>query len=342
LYSISINAIWILIFEDWAGIDETMRKSVRFRALLLHQDITSHTNMLIYCLVLQAICASWLSYSEIIQSLKLIPNSTNFSIGTSFENQSIQAFRIGNGQENIVLTSGIHAREWLSIHSLVSLSSSLPYFSNYTFYIIPVVNPDGYEYSRTVDRMWRKNRQINLSSSSVAEKECVGIDLDRNFEYQYGNLIGSSSDPCAQDYRGNTVLDAPEAKALQEFLSSMKIDAYIDLHSFGNRILYPPSYDCDRITDDADYLKEITTEMKEAIFAINGAKFTNIHGCELYPSSGTVDDFTYFQLGIKNTFVFELGSSILGFDSDPDLIEQTGKEVLAALFVLLKSDSIAS
>jgi carboxypeptidase A4 len=294
--------------------------------------------MLIYfsMLVLQILCASWLSYSEIIQSLKSIPNSTNFSIGTSFENQSIEALKIGSGSHNIVLTAGIHAREWLAIHALVSLSRNLPSFTNYTFYIVPVVNPDGYEYSRSVDRQWRKNRQITTSS------KCTGVDLDRNFGFQYGNFNGSSSDPCAEDFRGKGALDAPESKALQKFLSSMKIDAYFDLHSFGNRILYPPSYDCGEITNDLEYLQEITTQMKEAMFEINGSKFTNIPGCELYPTSGTVDDFAYFSLGIKNTFIFELGSSILEFDSDPELVEQTGKEVMAALVVVLKSDKIAS
>lgn len=40
--------------------------------------------------------------------------------------------------------------------------------------IVPVLNPDGYEFTHTKDRMWRKNRAHH-------EGECVGIDLNRNF-----------------------------------------------------------------------------------------------------------------------------------------------------------------
>lgn len=43
-------------------------------------------------------------------------------------------------------------------------------------YILPVMNPDGYEYSHTKDRMWRKNRAWHGG-------QCVGVDLNRNFRY---------------------------------------------------------------------------------------------------------------------------------------------------------------
>jgi len=33
------------------------------------------------------------------------------------------------------------------------------YVDKYDFYIFPVVNPDGFSYSQTNDRLWRKNRQ---------------------------------------------------------------------------------------------------------------------------------------------------------------------------------------
>jgi murein tripeptide amidase MpaA len=60
-----------------------------------------------------------------------------------------------------------HAREWASIPPIQYtidqlLSQSDPraarYLKNYTFHIIPIMNPDGYEYSRNVDRNWHKSR----------------------------------------------------------------------------------------------------------------------------------------------------------------------------------------
>ena len=48
--------------------------------------------------------------------------------------------------------------------------------------IMPVVNVDGYVYSwkDRGTRLWRKTRQRHFSGS------CVGVDPNRNFDYQYG------------------------------------------------------------------------------------------------------------------------------------------------------------
>ncbi len=56
-------------------------------------------------------------------------------------------------------------------------------------YIMPSMNPDGYEYSRTTDRMWRKTRSVNPGF------ECRGTDPNRNWGYNWG-LVGASSNPC--------------------------------------------------------------------------------------------------------------------------------------------------
>ena len=42
------------------------------------------------------------------------------------------------------------------------------------FHILPVPNPDGYDYTWQTDRLWYKNRQV-LSPYS----NCVGLDMNR-------------------------------------------------------------------------------------------------------------------------------------------------------------------
>ena len=44
-------------------------------------------------------------------------------------------------------------------------------------FVIPIVNPDGYEYSRTTNRMWRSTRS--------GASRC-GTDLNRNFPFKFG------------------------------------------------------------------------------------------------------------------------------------------------------------
>lgn len=65
----------------------------------------------------------------------------------------------------IWIDCGMHGREWIShafcvyfIQRLVA--GNLKFLtSRVTFFVAPVINPDGYEYSHSVDRLWRKNRR---------------------------------------------------------------------------------------------------------------------------------------------------------------------------------------
>merc|ERR1712083_279497 len=63
------------------------------------------------------------------------------------------------------------------------------------WYIVPVMNPDGYLYTQTNDRMWRKTRSPNTGS-------CFGTDANRNWGFHW-NTGGSSSNPCADTYMGS-------------------------------------------------------------------------------------------------------------------------------------------
>lgn len=75
-------------------------------------------------------------------------------------------------------------REWAGIMSVFYLIHELVENSTYTqelvskvdWVFVPVVNPDGYVYSFTEDRLWRKNRR-------VVNYTCTGIDLNRNYGY---------------------------------------------------------------------------------------------------------------------------------------------------------------
>ena len=68
------------------------------------------------------------------------------------------------------LLPGIHAREWISPAVVTYMMRELT--ENITgqqelvdgldWYIVPVVNPDGYAYSWSDDRLWRKTRRENF------------------------------------------------------------------------------------------------------------------------------------------------------------------------------------
>ena len=148
----------------------------------------------------------------------------------------------------IVYNGGQHAREWISpmtnawiANQLVTLYGKDAQITNFVdnieWTIIPIVNVDGYVYTWTTDRMWRKNRYVlillNLVVARVRladvcvrhlcavcrvmwcsriNKEswagCVGVDVNRNWEFHW-NEGGSSSNTCAEDYMGKISLEGP-------------------------------------------------------------------------------------------------------------------------------------
>jgi murein tripeptide amidase MpaA len=50
------------------------------------------------------------------------------------------------------------------------------------FHILPSANPDGYEYTRYSDRMWRKTRSRNIEDP---DDPCMGVDANRNWDFTF-------------------------------------------------------------------------------------------------------------------------------------------------------------
>jgi len=90
-------------------------------------------------------------------------------------NTKVYANKYNNRYANVTTThnriifwTGIHAREWISsavalyiLRQLVENKSYRKLVSDVDWYILPMINADGYEYSHTVDRLWRKSRRTS-------------------------------------------------------------------------------------------------------------------------------------------------------------------------------------
>lgn len=122
-------------------------------------------------------------------------------IGKSVEGRDIFGLRISSASDMefgkkpiIFIDTGTHAREWVGPHTVLYFLDQLVTNSSVTnsllekvdYVIIPNVNPDGYVYTHTEDRFWRKNRrQVNYT--------CSGIDLNRNYGYVWEYVPNSVS-----------------------------------------------------------------------------------------------------------------------------------------------------
>jgi len=240
-------------------------------------------------------------------------------------------------------------------------------------FIFPQVNPDGRYYSMTSDVAWRKNRR----PASSGQSNCIGVDINRNYNFLWNYPdyfspnagVQSSTDPCDyQVYIGPEVASEPETKNVIWMMDQYKnISFFIDVHSYGEDILYNwgdahdqtkdqdmnfqnSEYDGTRGDDSYkeyipkdDESKEIdlANSMASTIQAVRGRKYTVEEGYDLYPTSGTSDDYAFSRHFVKKnnkkilSYVIEWGEkkdkSILQFHPPYSEMKKIIEEVTAGL-----------
>ncbi|KAG6828180.1 hypothetical protein H0H87_002738 [Tephrocybe sp. NHM501043] len=151
-----------------------------------------------------------------------------------------------------VIIGAQHAREWIATatslylaHALVSNSSeprSLSHLlDHFNFHIVPVPNPDGYEYTWESDRFWYKTRQ-KMSTKST----CLGLDMNRNWGYKWKPRPEEVSeikkhdgpvDPCSHWYPGQRPFEAPETNNIANMVTAIpNLVGFLDLRSYGQML----------------------------------------------------------------------------------------------------------
>jgi len=203
------------------------------------------------------------------------------------------------GKPQIWMNGGQHAREWIAPaavmymteHLLKGYKSKDPKIKHlldkFEFVVAPVINPDGYEYSHTGNRLWRKNRRKNADGT-------YGVDLNRNWDNHWGEG-GASTRPSATDYQGPHVASEPEVRACQNYiLKEMKHRvAGIDFHSYGDMILRSKGW-TSKASRDESMLRKMGADMRASIkHAKKGehSVYKSEMAAGLYPTTGSTDDW---------------------------------------------------
>jgi murein tripeptide amidase MpaA len=270
------------------------------------------------------------------------------TVGTSLEGRPIKGLRIsnaGSGAPSFVMQGCQHAREWITPMVCQFVADYL--VRNYgiddevtrlvddvVWYIIPIVNVDGYEYSWTTDRMWRKNRRDNGNGT-------FGVDLNRNWSVGWGGE-GSSGNTGSETYRGTAPFSEPESTAVRDYVLSLSNRAvFLDVHSYSQLILAPYGYTSD-LPPDHDLYQYLGAEMQQRIFDVHG--MTYVHGptyTTIYPAAGVAGDWGYEAAGAIG-FGFELrDTGQTGFLLPPEQIIPNGEEFVPAMLFLADFVSIA-
>lgn len=188
--------------------------------------------------------------------------------------------------------------------------------------IFPDVNPDGRNFSQTQYPLWRKNRNPN-----------IGVDINRNYDFlwDFPNLFSPSSlvhsytstTPSSDVYHGPFPFSEPETRNVQWLLNQFpRIRWFIDIHSYSELLLHAWGDDQNQsnntsmnfknnsfnsvrgIRNDQTYREYITScdsvkiisqanQMKNSINSVRGKNYTVQQAFDLYPTSGTSQDYVY-------------------------------------------------
>ncbi|KAI5778290.1 hypothetical protein EDC01DRAFT_724080 [Geopyxis carbonaria] len=266
---------------------------------------------------------SYHSYADHISYLSALvaqypANTELITAGTSYEGRPITGVHIfgsgGKGSKPAVIWHGtVHAREWITtmevefmaytlLSSYTNSTSIRALVDSYDYYIFPIVNPDGFAYTQTSTRLWRKNRQPGT---------CVGVDLNRNWNAHWAVTGGASTSPCAETYKGPSAGSSPEVKALAAFQDALGKSAvgakfYMDFHSYSQLFMSPYGWSCTAVAADNAELVALERGAAAAIEAVYGTSYDAGPICTtIYQATGGSVDYSYDTSGIKYSFTTE-------------------------------------
>ncbi|NXH52084.1 CBPA1 Carboxypeptidase, partial [Rhabdornis inornatus] len=269
---------------------------------------------------------------------------SKIQIGQSYENRPLYVLKFSTGGLNrpaIWLDTGIHSREWITQATGVWTANKIAkeygqdlsvtaILDSMDIFLEIVTNPDGFAFTHSSNRLWRKTRSINAGS------RCVGVDPNRNWDAGFGDA-GASSSSCSETYHGPYPNSEPEVKSIVDFVKSHgNIKAFVSIHSYSQLLLYPYGYTYTAVPDQQE-LHELSAKAVAALSSLYGTQYK--YGSiitTIYRASGSTVDWTYNQ-GIKYSFTFELrDTGRYGFLLPAQQIVPTAEETWLALKVIIE------
>lgn len=315
----------------------------------------------------------------------------------SFEGRTIHCLRIGSNApgavDGVLFVFGHHAREWVPPEIALGLLADLldayagnhgltyggksytamqvqEIVDNLNVFAVPCVNPDGREYTMTVDTDWRRNR----NTSYHATGSCQGVDLNRNYDVAFDLakhflpisdvLNYTSDDPCHanQVYHGPEAFSESETRNVKWLLDVYpRIRRFIDIHSYKSEIYYPWGLDQNQSTDPAmnwrnaafdgqrgdagDAYREfmssgdtathvlLANSLRDGIQPVRGLSYLVTQSFTLYPTSGSSQDYAWSRLFLGMPRVESFTIEVAGPGFQPPIAEkdQIVSEVVSGL-----------
>lgn len=239
--------------------------------------------------------------------------------------------QVDEDEPEVLYTALHHAREPNSLSQMIfylwyllenyQSNPEIKYLINNTeMYFVPCVNPDGYKLNEknkpNGGGMWRKNTRKDSTG------KLVGVDLNRNYGYEWGyDNTGSSNNPNSDTYRGASAFSEAETSAIREFCVGHKFILALNYHTFGNLLIHPWGYN-DTPTAEDQLFKSIGSIMNSE----NNFKMGTGTQTVGYTVNGDSDDYMYGDEIEKNkiySYTPEVGPSFWPAKSDIDYLNKS-------------------
>jgi hypothetical protein len=237
-----------------------------------------------------------------------------YDIGNSVQGRDILALRLTQGARGLALgkrpavlyIGGQHAREWIAtevarrlLHWYLDQRRAenpevVDLLETTELWFVNVANPDGYQYTFDVERLWRKTLRDNDGNGIINNND--GVDPNRNYpEHWNYDTEGSSSLFASETYRGTGPASEPETQAMINLVNTAKSLRFgINYHSYGRLLLYPQGWQTlTPSADDPVYVALTGIDTDPAVAGFNPGV-----SADLYTTNGETTDYLHGDRGI--------------------------------------------
>lgn len=234
-------------------------------------------------------------------------------LGTTYQGRDILALKMTQGARGqkdgsrpaVIFSATQHAREWIAPEMVRRLmytylgrweaddEPTKKLLQSTELWFVPVMNPDGYEYTFTDERLWRKNLRDNNGDGVTQVGD--GVDPNRNYPSHWGyDNEGSSDIPSSETYRGPSPASEPETQAGIKLFKTARAEFMVNYHSNGEWLLYNDGWQIGTPTADDPIYHALSGNLDEP--AIKGYH-PGLSSDVLYVTNGEIDGYAQEATG---------------------------------------------
>ena len=217
-------------------------------------------------------------------------------IGKSVNGRNIYSITVRKTDyPKVIVQYAIHGREYITAYlCLKQITDFLANGRRGTVHFVPIANPDGVFISLYKDPLYKANAN--------------GVDLNVNFDADWGKGEKNVFSPGAENYVGKTPFSENETRALRDFTLSARPDVTLSYHSKGEEIYFEFGQDGFAYQRDLILAKRISKTTGYPLVSVSG-------------SCGGYKDWCIKTLNIP-AFTIEVGSDLLAHPLKEECLDE--------------------